>query len=67
MMDTAWTVIWQYVTGILVAVSRDTAIPLSFAFGPSETTDLSSQFYDVFQKEYDLEVSRFVDFLRLSL
>jgi hypothetical protein len=39
MLDTTWTVMPQYVTSILVAVSRNTAIALAFAFGPAKTVD----------------------------
>jgi hypothetical protein len=40
MLDTTWTVMQQYVTSILIAVSRNTALTLVFAFGPTETVDL---------------------------
>jgi hypothetical protein len=42
MLDTIWTVMRQYVTSILVEVSRNTAIALAFAFGPAETVDQSN-------------------------
>jgi hypothetical protein len=36
MMDTTWSVMRLYVTAILIAVSRNTSIPLAFAFRPFE-------------------------------
>jgi hypothetical protein len=60
MMDTTWSVTRLYVTAILVAVSRNTSIPLAFAFGPAETTDLYAQFYESFQTQYQIDLGRFI-------
>jgi hypothetical protein len=59
MMDTTWSVMRQYVTSILVGVSRNTAIPLGFAFGPAETTELYEQFYTGFL-EHGVNLSEFI-------
>jgi hypothetical protein len=60
MMDTTWTVIRLYVTSILVAISRNTAIPLAFTFGPSETSELYRHFYQTFQKRYGISIGQFI-------
>jgi hypothetical protein len=43
MLDTTWHVLRQYVTSPLMAVYRNVAVPLGFAFGVAETVDLYHQ------------------------
>jgi hypothetical protein len=59
MMDTTWSVMRQYVTSILVGVSHNTAVPLAFAFGPAETTELYEQFYTGFAQR-GVDISTFI-------
>jgi hypothetical protein len=59
-MDTTWTVMRLYVTAILVAISRNTAIPLAFSFGASETTELYRNFYQLFQKRYGISIGKWI-------
>jgi hypothetical protein len=59
MLDTTWTVIRQYVTSILVAVSRNTAIALAFAFGPAETVDQYNLIFIAFSR-YSIDLSTFI-------
>jgi hypothetical protein len=59
MMDTTWSVMRQYVTSILVAVSRNTAIPLGLAFGPAETSELYEQFYTGFSS-HGVDLANFI-------
>jgi hypothetical protein len=60
MMDTTWTVMRLYVTAILVGISRNTAIPLAFSFGPSETAQLYRHFYQTFQRRYGISIGQFI-------
>jgi hypothetical protein len=59
MFDTTWEVMWAYVTSILVAVSRNTAFPIAFAFGPGETAELYELFYTEFEK-YEVNLGQFI-------
>jgi hypothetical protein len=49
----------QYVTAFLVAIARNTVIPLDFAFGPAETAGLLESFYEMF-RIYNVDLSTFV-------
>jgi hypothetical protein len=49
----------QYVTSILVAVSRNTAIALAFAFGPAETVDQYNLIFTAFSR-YGIDLSTFI-------
>jgi hypothetical protein len=60
MLDTTWTVLRQYVTALLVAVSRNTAIPLAVAFGHVEDFELYEQFWSVFQEQFGIDLSSFI-------
>jgi hypothetical protein len=59
MLDTTWDVMRQYVAAIMVAISRNTAIALGFAFGPAETIELYEQFYTEFAK-HGIDLSDYV-------
>jgi hypothetical protein len=59
MADTTWTVMREYVTAILVAISHNTAIPLAFSFGPIEDSNLYDMFYNIFNERFNLNLSRF--------
>jgi hypothetical protein len=61
MLDTTWSVMREYVTAILVAVSHNTAIPLSYAFGPVEDCELYQIFADIFKEpEFGVKLSDFL-------
>jgi hypothetical protein len=59
MSDTTWSVLRQYVTAFLVVVSRNTAIPLAFAFGRSETCELYDISHGIFQDRFHVDLSLF--------
>jgi hypothetical protein len=59
MLDTTWSVIREYVTAFLVAVSCNTAIPLAFAFGRAETCELYDSFSDVFNDRFGVDLSSY--------
>jgi hypothetical protein len=40
MMDTTWSIMSDYITGILVAMSHNTAILLAFSFGSVEDAEI---------------------------
>lgn len=50
MVDTTWKVMANYVTSILMAIIGNTVVPLSFAFGLSENTELYNLHYETFAK-----------------
>jgi hypothetical protein len=60
MLDTTWTFLGQYVTAILVAVSRNMAITLAVAFGHVEDFELYEQFWSVFQEHFGIDLSSFI-------
>jgi hypothetical protein len=60
MMDTTWNVMREYVTAFLVCVSHNIAIPLSFAFGPLEDSNLYDFFLDFFREKYRIDPADFV-------
>jgi hypothetical protein len=49
-MDTTFTVMRQYRTAILMAVSRQVGIPLVLSFGPKEDISLDNSFYAPFDQ-----------------
>jgi hypothetical protein len=59
-MDTTWTVLRQFVTAIIVAVSHNTAIPLAFAFGPIECSELYEHFWTVFNEKFHINLADFI-------
>jgi hypothetical protein len=60
MLDTTWSVLRQYVTAIMVAVSRNTAIPLAVAFGHVEDFELYDQFWVIFHEQFGIDLSSFI-------
>jgi hypothetical protein len=58
-MDTIWDVMHEHVTAFLVCVSYNTAIPLSFAFGPLEDSNLYDSFLDFFREKYQIDLADF--------
>jgi hypothetical protein len=50
----------QYVTAIMVAVSHNTAIPLAFAWGRVEDSDLYELFFSAFSEEFEIDLSSFL-------
>jgi hypothetical protein len=59
MSATALLVMQISVMAILVAVSHNPAIPLTFGFGLVESFELSDYFYDVLKLLYDVNLSEF--------
>jgi hypothetical protein len=60
MMDTIWLVIREYVAAILAAVSPNTAIPLTFAFGRVRYRKVYEMFWSVFSSEFEVDLSSFI-------
>jgi hypothetical protein len=58
-MDTTWSVMQNYVTAILVAISHNTAVLLACAFGPIESFELYDNFYQIFKSKYDIDLAQF--------
>jgi hypothetical protein len=48
MIDTTWSIMSDYVTAIMVAISHNTALPLAFSFGPVEDAEIDDTFYKCF-------------------
>jgi hypothetical protein len=59
-MDTTWNVMGQYVTAMLMAVFFNVGIPLALAFGPGETTELSSMFDASVLEPFQIDLSNYV-------
>jgi hypothetical protein len=59
MLDTTWMVMRQYVTSILIAVSRNTATALAYAFGPAETVNQYNLIFTAFS-QYGISLSTFI-------
>jgi hypothetical protein len=60
MMHAIWSVIRDYVTAMIIAVSRNTAIPLALPFGSIEDSDLYEMFWSMFSTQFGIELSSFV-------
>jgi hypothetical protein len=60
MMDTTWSVMKDYVTAFLVGVSHNTAIPLAFAFGSIEDSNLYDCFFNFFYDKYQINLAQFI-------
>jgi hypothetical protein len=60
MLDTTWHVLGQYVTSLLMAVYRNVAVPLGFAFGVAETVDLYNQHYGAFAQLFGIELQKYI-------
>jgi hypothetical protein len=56
LMDTFWLVMRDYVTAIIVAVSRNTAIPRAVAFCRIENCELSNIFYNVLMERCNMDL-----------
>jgi hypothetical protein len=60
MMDTTWSIMRQYVTAIMVAVSNNTAVPLAFAFGRVEDSGLYQMFFSIFYEIFQIDLSDYI-------
>lgn len=60
MLDTTWRILRQYVTAILMAVVCNVGIPLGFAFGASETTELYEAHYNCFRDLFGIDLGTYV-------
>jgi hypothetical protein len=60
MLDTTWSVLRQYVTAIMIAVSRNTAIRLDVAFGRVENFELYEMFWSIFEREFGRGLSSLI-------
>jgi hypothetical protein len=59
MLDMTFSVMRNYMTAILVAVSHNTAIPLAFAFGPVESFELYEFLSRTFKTRDQISLSEF--------
>jgi hypothetical protein len=60
MLDTTWYVLRQYATSLLMAVYRNVAAPLGFAFGVAETVNLYDQHYGAFARLFGIELQKYI-------
>jgi hypothetical protein len=59
MMDTTGSIMRQYVTVTMIAISHNMAMPLAFSFGPVEGAEIYDTFYKCFIELFDIDLSRF--------
>jgi hypothetical protein len=58
-MDTTWSIMRDYVTAYCVVISRNIAIPISFAFGLVEDYGLDHNFWMVFSERFGVDLTKF--------
>ena len=59
-MDATWKTIDCYVTSILMMSVCNVGIPIGFSFGPGETKELYSMFYDAFDEVINIDLKKYV-------
>ena len=60
LMDATWKTINCYVTSILMMSVCNVGIPIGFSFGPGETKELYSMFYDAFEDVIHIDLKKYV-------
>jgi hypothetical protein len=60
MLDTTWNIIHDYVTSILVAISRNIVIPLTFGFSSVEDFEIYNCFWTTFLDKFEINLSSFI-------
>jgi hypothetical protein len=60
MLDTTWHVLRQFVTSLLMAVYRNVAVPLGFAFGVAETVDVYDEHSGAFTQLFGIELQKHI-------
>jgi hypothetical protein len=60
MMDTTFRVMRQYYCAILVAFCHNVGIPLAVSFGPRESVEIDNTFYQVFEREFQIKLTKYV-------
>jgi hypothetical protein len=60
MLDTTWRVMRLYVTSILMVILANVGIPVAFAFGPVEDSNLYETFFTTFMEVYNIDLSIYV-------
>jgi hypothetical protein len=59
MAGTIWTLMREYGTAVLVAISCNTAIPVGFSFGPVQDSSLYAIFFNIFGERFRINLSLF--------